>query len=306
MALARLSSIPIELQYLASAELGPSDLLALSHVSTYWRAFVLSDKRWSEWFSLIRTSDETLQECLARFNILDTVSKRDPICQGIDELLPHHTITDTASRKLVYLCLHEWCAACGDYACDLFLPHMKRVCGACLKKDEFAVINFSAALAKYDLRERQVNSYSLLTLEWCDPNRNSKRSVKLVSESQMKEIAIRHWGSEDTLQRHLEQTKTAARSTYSARSDEYRSAVSTRDALADKGNLAAAESVVLPRTGRKIPKAFPVYPPILLPARTVDRKVVCFAPQTLVEVGGELVCDAADSDSDSDGSASEA
>ncbi|KAJ7669445.1 hypothetical protein DFH06DRAFT_1294220 [Mycena polygramma] len=282
MALARLSSIPIELQYLASAGLGPSDLLALSHVSTYWRAFVLSDKRWSEWFSLIRTSDETLQECLTRFNVLDTVSK----------------------RKLVYLCLNQWCAACGDYARDLFLPHMKRVCGACLKKDEFAVINFSAALAKYDLRERQVNIYSLLTLEWCDPNRNSKRSVKLVSESQMKEIAIRHWGSEATLQRHLEQTKTAARSTYSARSDEYRSAVSTRDALADKGNLAAADSVVLPRTGRKIPKAFPVYPPILLPARTVDRKVVCFAPQPLVEAGGELVCEAADSDGSA--SASEA
>jgi hypothetical protein len=33
-------------------ELGPSDLLALSHVSTYWRAFVLSDKRWTEWFAV--------------------------------------------------------------------------------------------------------------------------------------------------------------------------------------------------------------------------------------------------------------
>lgn len=33
-------------------DLGPSDLLALSHVSSYWRAFVLSDKRWAEWFTV--------------------------------------------------------------------------------------------------------------------------------------------------------------------------------------------------------------------------------------------------------------
>jgi hypothetical protein len=42
---------PILIVFLAK-ELGPSDLLALSHVSTYWRAFVLSDKRWSEWFAV--------------------------------------------------------------------------------------------------------------------------------------------------------------------------------------------------------------------------------------------------------------
>ncbi|KAJ6572199.1 hypothetical protein B0H19DRAFT_679829 [Mycena capillaripes] len=203
-----------------------------------------------------------------------------------------------ARRELVYLCLSSWCAVCGDYARDLYLPHMKRVCATCLPGDEFAVLHFSAALAKYDLRERDIDR--VLTLEYRDLNRNSKRSVKLVSEFRVKEIAIRYWGSETTLLHHLEQKKSAARSMYTARSEDYRSAASTRDAFVDKGNIAAADAVVLGRTGRKIPKAFPVYPPILLPARAVDRKVVCFAPQPLVEVGCEVVYD----ESDSEGSVS--
>lgn len=35
-------------------EVNPYDLLALSHVSKYWRLIVLSDKRWSEWFKVRR------------------------------------------------------------------------------------------------------------------------------------------------------------------------------------------------------------------------------------------------------------
>jgi hypothetical protein len=92
-----------------------------------------------------------------------------------------------------------------------------------------------------------------------------------------------------------------ARRTYTARSEDYRKAVSTRAALQETGNLAAAETVVLARTGRKIPKAFPAFPPILLPVRPTDRKVVCFAPRPLVEVGGELLLDVNDSD-ESEGS----
>ncbi|KAF8217638.1 hypothetical protein K438DRAFT_1925041 [Mycena galopus ATCC 62051] len=275
MALARLSKIPLELQYLVSKELGPSDLLALSQVSTYWRAFVLSDKRWVEWFAgIISYSDETLEHCLTRFNIVEEFSK----------------------RKLVYICLRDSCAVCADYAPNLYLPYMKRLCENCLNDDEFTVLQFSAALAKYDLRERDLAG--LLTLEWCDPKRSSKRTIKLVSESQVKKIAIRNWGSEATLQAHLENKKATARSVYREKSEDYRRAASTRDALQETGHLVAAETVVLSRTGRKIPKAFPAYPAILLPARPTDRKVVCFAPQPLMEVGSELVLDLDDSDND--------
>lgn len=77
MALSRLQSIPIEIQFYAFRELGPYDLLSLSHVSTYWRAFVLSDKRWAEWFSMIvNDEDDTLETCLTNFNVLDSFSKR--------------------------------------------------------------------------------------------------------------------------------------------------------------------------------------------------------------------------------------
>jgi hypothetical protein len=39
---------------------------------------------------------------------------------------------------------------------------MQRVCEACLPGDEIAVLQFNTALAKYDLRERQLDS--VLTL----------------------------------------------------------------------------------------------------------------------------------------------
>ncbi|KAJ7034562.1 hypothetical protein C8F04DRAFT_1101363 [Mycena alexandri] len=279
MALARLVAAPLEIQYLASSELGPSDLLALSHVSTYWRAFVLSDKRWAEWFNLITSlSEETFEACLTRFNIIDLFSK----------------------RKLVYLCLRDSCSVCGEYAQEIFLPHMKRVCEVCLPNDEFTVLSFSAALAKYDLRERDLAG--ILTLE---SRSSTRRTTKLVSESQVKQIALRYHGTPEALERHLEFKKADARTTYTARSTDYRNAVDTRTALADKGNVAAAEAVVLARTGRKIPKAFPVYPAILLPARPVERMLVCFAPQPLMEVGGEVIRDESDEESrESSGSGS--
>ncbi|KAJ6469363.1 hypothetical protein C8R45DRAFT_1016805 [Mycena sanguinolenta] len=274
MALARLSSIPLELQYLASNDLGPSDLLALSQVSTYWRAFVLGDKRWAEWFTaIVSYSNETLEQCLTRFNILDKVTP----------------------RQMVYLCLRESCALCGECASKLYLPHMKRVCGTCLQGDDFTVLQYAPTLAKYDLRERDVQFTRLLTLEWINPNRTSKRPLKLVSESRVKEIAVRNCaGSESLLNTILEQKKAAARRTYTARSEDYRSAVSTREALQEKGNVEAAEAVVLAHTGRKVPKAFPTYPPILLPVKAVDRDVVCFAPRRMAEVGGKVVVDVGD------------
>ncbi|KAJ6599993.1 hypothetical protein DFH09DRAFT_1504423, partial [Mycena vulgaris] len=240
MALARLASIPLELQFLTSKELGPSDLLSLSHVSKYWRTFVLSDKRWAEWCNLIiSSSGETLEECLARLNVLDLFAK----------------------RTLVYVCLSDSCTACDAYAPQLFLPYMKRVCDACLPHDEFSVMRVSDALAKYDLKERDLSG--LLTLEWLDPKRKSKRPAKLISEAVAKQIAVRQYGSAALLTAHLEWKKTAAQSTYSARSHDYREAVRARTALEEKGNIEAAEAVVLTTTGRKIPKDFPAYPPIL-------------------------------------------
>ncbi|KAJ7484288.1 hypothetical protein FB451DRAFT_1363839 [Mycena latifolia] len=276
MALARLASIPLELQYLTSNELGPFDLLALSHVSKYWRAFVLSDKRWVEWFNLIVScSGESLEECLSRLNVLDMFAK----------------------RTLIYACLDEACTGCGGYAPQLFLPYMKRICETCLRRDQFSVMPLSGALAKYDLKERDL--YGVLTFEWVDPKRNSKRKIKLVSEALTKKIAIQRFGSEEALTTHLEWKKTSAKSAYSARSEDYREAVRTRTALEEKGNLDAAAAVVLTSTGRKIPKAFPTYPPILLPStRPVDRKAVCFELRDLLVVGSEVMVDTHDEDAE--------
>ncbi|KAK7059779.1 hypothetical protein R3P38DRAFT_3341351 [Favolaschia claudopus] len=282
MALARLSKISLELQYLVSTQLGPSDLLSLSHVSVYWRAFVLDDNRWAEWYSgIVSHSDESLQEFLARFNIPDVCS----------------------ARKMVYLCLRQWCMSCGDYSQDIqiYLPHMKRLCDTCLADDKYTVLSFSAAIAKYDLRERDATG--VLILEWCNPNRVSKRAIKLVSEAHIKQIALRQWITEANLEAHLSQKKASALATYRERSEDYRSAVSTREALQETGNVIAADSVVIARTGRKIPKAFPAYPKIILPSKPTDRKVVCFAPRPLVEVDGDVWLDVCDSDSEDELSA---
>ncbi|KAJ7096079.1 hypothetical protein C8R44DRAFT_860143 [Mycena epipterygia] len=272
MALARLASIPLELQSLASNELDPFDLLTLSHVSKYWRAFVLSDKRWNEWFNMIVSyEEESLEECLTRFNVLDMFAK----------------------RTLVYVFLSNSCTVCSEYASQVFVPYMKRVCDSCLPRDEFSIILLSGALAKYDLKEREL--YGVLTLEWLDPKRKAKRPTKLVSEAHAKQIAIRKYGTEALLDAHLTWKKTEARSTYSAHSENYRAAVSVRTALEEKGNTQAAEAVVLAHTGRKIPKAFPAYPPILSTSmRTIDRKVVCFAPRPLLVVGNTVVLDPCD------------
>ncbi|KAJ7655346.1 hypothetical protein B0H17DRAFT_1266140 [Mycena rosella] len=264
MALARLAKIPLELQFLTSKNLDPFDLLALSHVSKYWRAFVLSDKRWAEWLKLIvSASGESLEECLTRFNLLDTF----------------------AARSLVYVCLGETCTACEYYAPQIFLPQMKRVCDTCLQRDQYAVIPLSGALAKYDLRERDLDG--LLVLEWLDPKRKSKRPVKVISEALAKQVAVRRYGSAELLAAHLERKKTSAKSAYSERSEAWR----VRAALEEKGNIEAAAAVAPPGTGRKIPKAFPMYPPILGQASTrpVERRVVCFEPLGLLVVGSEVV-----------------
>ncbi|KAJ7150873.1 hypothetical protein C8R43DRAFT_1127798 [Mycena crocata] len=277
MALARLSSIPLELQYLASKELDPFDLLTLSHVSQYWRAFVMDDKRWSEWFGLIVSADESLEECLARLNVSDVLPK----------------------RNLVYRCLCDSCTVCGEYAAQLYIPHMKRVCDKCLRGDEFIVLPLSSALAKYDLRERDASG--VLTLEYVNPNRNSKRPAKLVSESMVKKAAIHRYGSADLLSAHLAWKTKSARNTYSTRSEDYRAAVRTREALEEAGDTAAASAVVLARTGRAIPKAFPAYPGILMqPARPVERGVVCFRLRRLAVVGNEVVRFDDDSDGEED------
>ncbi|KAJ7512369.1 hypothetical protein B0H11DRAFT_2268431 [Mycena galericulata] len=275
MALSRLASI-LANSSLWPKELDPYDLLALSHVSTYWRTFVLSDKRWAEWFAIIvNYSDESFEQCLTALNILDSFSK----------------------RALVYRCLAEACTVCGGYAQQLFIPHMKRVCDTCLPGEEFSVISFSAALAKYDLRDRELRE--LLILEWLDPNRTSKRPVKVISEALAKKIAIRKYSTEALLTAHLEWKKTSARSQYTARSEDYRTAVSMRSALQEKGNIAEAEAVVLASTGRKIPAQFPPYPPILAQStRKVDRKVACFAPQPLLVVGNTIVVDPCEDDGD--------
>ncbi|KAJ7918920.1 hypothetical protein B0H13DRAFT_2320825 [Mycena leptocephala] len=65
-------------------------------VSTYLRAFLRC-------LQLITSSDDTLEQVLTRFNVLGMFSK----------------------RQLVYLWLCDSCAVWGEYAEDIFLPHMK-------------------------------------------------------------------------------------------------------------------------------------------------------------------------------------
>ncbi|KAJ7863756.1 hypothetical protein B0H14DRAFT_3606711 [Mycena olivaceomarginata] len=272
MALARLSTIPLELQYLASKELGPSDLLALSHVSTYWRAFVLSDKRWTEWFASISSwSDETLEQCLTRLNILDKLSK----------------------RKAVYLCLRDFARSAANTR-RTFTSRISSVSARRVSK----VKNSPSSSFPRRLRSTIYanGTFSIFTLEWRNPSRSSKRSIKLVSESHVKKIAIQNLGSEATLQAHLERKMAEARHTYTARSEDYRKAVSTRAALQETGtspprrrSSSRARGARSPRRSRRSP--------ILLPACKADGpKVVCFAPRPLVEVGGELLLDVNDSD----------
>ncbi|KAJ7636823.1 hypothetical protein FB45DRAFT_1056099 [Roridomyces roridus] len=269
MSLSRLNTAPIELQFMATKHLGPYDLLSLSHVSTYWRAFVLSDKRWAEWFSKItNNTDDSLETVLTNSNVLDAFSK----------------------RTLVYTCIKDKCEVCGAEASQLFILHMERVCDECLETDEFAVLSLGTAAAKYDLRESEL--YHLIILDWVDPRRTSKRATRLVSDALAKQVAITKFGSEEALTSHLSTKRKSALSTYASKADDYRRAVSTREELQAKGDSQAAENVVLAGTGRKIPKAFPSYPGILgmqSVGKRVNRREACFKLRKLLVVGSEVV-----------------
>ncbi|KAJ7863767.1 hypothetical protein B0H14DRAFT_2574710 [Mycena olivaceomarginata] len=167
--------------------------------------------------------------------------------------------------------------------------------------------SFSSVLAKYDLRERDL--HHILTLEWRNPSRSSKRSIKLVSESHVKETCAVHtssiylsaysnffcgalcnWDSESALQAHLEQKTAEAQHRAERRLPQSR-----------QHPRGAAGDQELRRCGHGRPRAHGVQDPhgvlpILLPVQLTDQKVMCFVPRPMMEAGGEVVLDTNDSD----------
>ncbi|KAJ7718458.1 hypothetical protein B0H16DRAFT_1897656, partial [Mycena metata] len=102
MALARLASMPPELQLETYYYLGFSDLLALSHVSRFWRGFVLGDRRWSIWFDMIvdPRTEESARSIISRFQSTNVIPE----------------------RTIVNLCLSTKCSLCWVDTADIFLP----------------------------------------------------------------------------------------------------------------------------------------------------------------------------------------
>ncbi|KAJ7493756.1 hypothetical protein FB451DRAFT_1551119, partial [Mycena latifolia] len=192
MSLSRLSSMPPELKLVTYYYLDHRDLLAVSHVSRFWRAVVLADKRWEAWFEMIiNPVDKTsVRDSITRFKVSDVISP----------------------RAIVTLCFSTKCSLCSKDTTDVFLPLLKRICEDCLHPETHAIISLTAALAIYDLSEKDVRDVVALCWEETDPEKKKKNPikarVKLVSALAVKRIAIEKYGGEGKLAAHLEQKKS--------------------------------------------------------------------------------------------------
>ncbi|KAJ7185256.1 hypothetical protein C8R46DRAFT_375406 [Mycena filopes] len=168
MALARLASMPAELKLETYYHLDFSDLLALSHVSRFWRAFVLGDRRWSTWFNMIVNpeTNERVEKILSRLQSTNIIS----------------------ARTIVNLCFSTKCSICSAETTDLFLPLLKRICHACLDPEEHAVISLSAGLTAFDLNEKDITP-DIVILQ-CDATHSRNTFTKLVSKSAMHALYV--------------------------------------------------------------------------------------------------------------------
>ncbi|KAJ7129958.1 hypothetical protein C8R46DRAFT_1363037 [Mycena filopes] len=220
-----LTRVPPELKLLIYSECHPHDLLSISHVSQFWRYLVLNDKRWNEWFALISNESEgTAEAFFSRYKILNSIPK----------------------RTIVTLCFYNQCVECSAYTTDIFLPLLKRVCVKCRRDKKYAVISLSSALMTYDLKEKDLNDVLILHWEETDPTVKSRLGVfyraRLMSESIVKEIAIRKHGSEANLATQLERKKAAARTAYEKRVAAYDAAKRDADAEAVSAGKVKAKS----------------------------------------------------------------
>ncbi|KAJ7018915.1 hypothetical protein C8F04DRAFT_1149583, partial [Mycena alexandri] len=239
MSLARLASMPPELQLETYYNFGFSDLLTLSHVSKFWRAFVLGDRRWSTWFDMIvdPKTEESARSMLSRFQSTNMIPE----------------------RTIVNLCLSTKCSVCSTDTADIFLPLLERICHECLDPEEHAVMSVSAALTTFDLSEKDVTP-NIVILQ-SEVGTAHIKSIKLVSKSAMKALAIKKYGGASNLETHLQIRKARSQTSYDIRIAEYDAAMALRNQLVATGDLAGAAAVTL--TNKKTPKTRPQMPTIL-------------------------------------------
>ncbi|KAJ6541005.1 hypothetical protein DFH09DRAFT_1322866 [Mycena vulgaris] len=207
MTLSRLNFMPPELKIVTYYHIDHRDLLALSHVSKFWRSFALADRRWAAWFELIvdPESGRSARDSLIRLQVLD--------------LIPARRVA------IVTLCFSKKCTICLKDTTDIVLPLLKRICAKCLHPENHAIMALSTVLTTYDLSEKEVQDVLVLNWQAADSEQNKGKGflsrVKLVSVSAVKEIAIEKHGGEDNLASHLQKKKARFLKTYEQSLAEY-------------------------------------------------------------------------------------
>ncbi|KAJ7612268.1 hypothetical protein FB45DRAFT_940211 [Roridomyces roridus] len=139
MALARVSSLHPELKLEIYYHFHHKDLLAVSHVSRFWRSLALNDVRWRVWFDMIvdPKSGVPIRESLADMKVSGAISK----------------------RAMVTLCFTTKCSMCYQDTTAVCIPLLKRVCTECITVDPtLSVMSVASALSFYDLEESDLAS----------------------------------------------------------------------------------------------------------------------------------------------------
>ncbi|KAJ6566554.1 hypothetical protein B0H19DRAFT_1138154 [Mycena capillaripes] len=269
MALARLASMPPELKLVTYYHFELEDLLAVSHVSTFWRALVLGDRRWNSWFEMIfdPESGQTAGQIMSSLQVQGVIPK----------------------RTIVNLCFDTKCI-CSKYTAQIFLPLLKRICDECLDPEDHAIMSLSAALTTFDLNEKDIANMIAL--------RSPFKNVKLVSTMAIKDVyvagfpsisksphrtadpfsAIEKYGGEQKLTAHLQTCIAHCRTAYEARIAEYNAATNKRNRFTENGDLESVEAVTL-KNNKKIPKMRPKMLAIL--RGTIPRTSTNFPPSCL-------------------------
>ncbi|KAJ7696996.1 hypothetical protein B0H17DRAFT_1266727 [Mycena rosella] len=230
-----------------------TDLLSLSHVSKFWRSFVLQDRRWATWFKMIvnPVTNTSPREFLARFKVLDAIP----------------------ARAIVTLCFSTKCAHCSKDTPNIFLPLLKRICDDCLHPKTHAVVSLTAALTGYDLSDKDVQGVVVLHWEETDAEKRKNpimaraklvtgSSLPLTHRTKTPRSAIEKHGGEDNLTAHLTAKKARALESYEKRLAEYNLADTERKRLKATGDLAGAAAVTW-KDNKQLPKTRPRIPPLL-------------------------------------------
>ncbi|KAF8202625.1 hypothetical protein K438DRAFT_1965116 [Mycena galopus ATCC 62051] len=234
--------MPPELKLMIYYHMEIADLLAVSHVSTFWRAVVLGDRRWNLWFDMIMDpeSGHSAQDIMTRRQVIDAIPK----------------------RTIVNLCFDTTCYFCYEDTPYLFLPLLKARFSDVAS--EYAVMAVSTALTAFDLNEKDIEGMLIVR----SPHSRHEQ-IRLVSAVAAKNVAIGKFGGEDKLERHLENRKARSQQAYDTRAAEYDAAINERERLKANGDLTGAEAVTL-KNKKKIPNTRPKIPPILKQSCTLS------------------------------------